>query len=285
MIINSNSYYQIGNSHKFCEDFALHGKNSDGVYAIVCDGCSSSGFENGFRNPINVDFGARVLAFLAKQTIEEFGIFNITNHFPELMHRDMLYTLVEKSKKFMRDFNVSSSFFDVTLVVSVLSRDGLDYTMVLGDGCVLYKSSKTKSYKVYNVRFPSGAPFYISYLLDDKRKDIYFSQFDNKKIIEKISFQEDGESDKENVELKCDDYVFFQEDFYEQISIFSDGIESFKESSGKNLFEIALTKFIDFSNTKGEFAIKNFNVLNTWMKKNNVVHYDDLAMGSIVVEN
>ena len=48
-MITAHSHYQIGSSHKFCEDFALHGFNEEGGYAIVCDGCSSSGFLNGIR--------------------------------------------------------------------------------------------------------------------------------------------------------------------------------------------------------------------------------------------
>ena len=55
--MNADYYIEKGQSHDFCEDFALAGKIGESAYAILSDGCSSSE---------HVDLGARLLVHAAK---------------------------------------------------------------------------------------------------------------------------------------------------------------------------------------------------------------------------
>jgi hypothetical protein len=64
----TDSYFEIGNTHEVCQDYALSGKLNDNLYyAIITDGCSQSHKECG-----EVDLGARVVAYAARDALFQY---------------------------------------------------------------------------------------------------------------------------------------------------------------------------------------------------------------------
>lgn len=59
--MKTDSCYFIGKDHRICEDYAISGVKNNIAYAIVSDGCSAS---------LDVDFGSRVLALSARETLQ-----------------------------------------------------------------------------------------------------------------------------------------------------------------------------------------------------------------------
>src|ERR1017187_1833610 len=62
--MNCDHHFEIGNSHRICEDYALSGQTKEVTYVILSDGCSSG---------IDVDVGARLVALSARRTLFENG--------------------------------------------------------------------------------------------------------------------------------------------------------------------------------------------------------------------
>ena len=58
----SDSYFEIGNTHMVCQDYALNGSSPDNRlhYSIVSDGCSSSKHS---------EIGAQILCHVAQDCI------------------------------------------------------------------------------------------------------------------------------------------------------------------------------------------------------------------------
>jgi len=309
IIILTDSYYEIGSSHKVCEDFALHGsiKNSQGVkyfYSIVCDGCSSSLMDNGKRLPLNVDTGARLLAIMAKQALRELVDLRLS---PGELYRGIQGNILSKCKVILPTLSLSSNVIDSTLLIALASEDGMLWSGVWGDGVVAVHK-KNGEIILYNVVLDSGAPSYLSYLFDKERKKMYEDEFGNgNKSVEQTIIS----SDKNNVETEPArilfdpslnfvhttlpfGYIYF--DFnselmglpnpseIESISVLSDGILSFRKNLTDPVpLDVPAVELIDFKSKVGEFVVKRMNLAKKkFFNPNNMTHYDDLAISSIL---
>lgn len=293
-MISSNSYFQIGNSHKFCEDFALHYHDENHGLAIVCDGCSSSGILNGMRSPINVDFGSRILANIMKNLINEFGIeaismmsFNNKNKYSNSIFCNLKLQILTA----LNSMDIPVGVLDSTCIVAGMDNSGKGRVAFLGDGVCVFQSKNF--WRICVVEYESGAPYYISYLLSESRGCGYSENFGkNSKKVTFYNYYLDTNTFVKDCEHITDSQEYLVLNFnqneiqYNNVSVFSDGIHTFgtreQIRSGKN---IEINKIIDilckFHNIKGEFVIKRFNLLNNWCKENSINHYDDLSMSCV----
>jgi len=295
-MFNVDSHFEIGSSHKVCEDFAIHGsfESPSGeilYYGIVADGCSSSMTQNGVRLPINVDTGARLLALIAKQAIKE--IVPTLKEIDENLHHALRNSILQKMDILLRQLGLPIPAIDCTLLINLVYGDQCLW-VVWGDGIIVNNGSKNTIIEI--VEFESGAPYYLSYALDKKRNELYAQKFGGqKKIVRRIIIGEkDGIVVHEN-KYKYDEPFFAICSFSGGIengalkfSIISDGAQSFQQviegQYEKRILppEEALQKLINPKSMKGNFIGRVMNGLHRWEKKEGIDHYDDLAIASIV---
>lgn len=292
-MISAHSHYQIGSSHKFCEDFALHGSGGESGFAIVCDGCSSSGIRDGIRHPINVDFGARLLPILVRQSLREIGLdflcIDKEGEEPNIATnvRDKLFqVLFPKIKSTFSTMNIPYSVLDTTLLIAGMNENKSG-VLCIGDGAVACLSPEG-FWNIYIIEYESNAPYYISYMLEEERANKYKEEFGENKINVKIFSTKDFKNilDLQTLTFESEEPVFIPNYNASKIVLFSDGIETFgtieerKRGICRSVLE-PMSKLLDFPHIKGEFVTKRFNVLNQWSKKNELTHTDDLSMAVV----
>jgi hypothetical protein len=148
--MNTDAYYEIGSSHRVCEDYALAGQYEDMAYAIVSDGCSSSE---------NSDVGARLLSHIAKGALICLKGRGLLDNalFPDTFRE----LVVGKSIEIKKSLGLSTDAFDATLLVSIVYNNKVTY-LGWGDGYFILVIDNN-SIIAYDIKYSSGAPYYISY--------------------------------------------------------------------------------------------------------------------------
>ena len=294
---NADSYFKMGSSHKVCEDFALHGsfESSSGdpvYYGIVSDGCSSSMIENGIRLPVNVDTGARLWCLVAEQAIKEtIYTFGSTDFLFSLKT-----TILRKMNILVCNLDIPLPALDCTLLIAIVYKNNFFYA-VWGDGIVIGRYDKFVGVSV--IEYESGAPYYLSYELDRKRSLQYFEQFgDYKQKVKSYAFKINEESSFEELTREEND-LYPHASFFDNIkirkedcpkgyiSVISDGAMSFRQKiegqyERKVLsLEDLLPHLAYFKGVRGNFLGRSMNLLDRWMKKEHIDHYDDLSIATV----
>jgi hypothetical protein len=285
----SDSFFQIGKSHRICEDFAMHGQipmisneSSDFSYAIVCDGCSSSCESNGIRMPLNTDTGSRLVALSARRSLFDWLYMKDFSKRP--LEDFILEGLLRQKDALM----IPSSVFDSTLMIAYANnKTGHSTVMVWGDGIVVSEDPvgvKT----ITKIEYSTGAPFYLSYKMKHLMMLEYFRQFG---VGFKSVFQKIGEEHQEIFIPVFEDREslfhkpFVIDGFFNKITLMSDGVCQFGPKIGDfaDTFKMAeeLTQFPIISPS---FVQRQFNIINRKMRLENTSHFDDLAMASIIKE-
>src|ERR1700748_45867 len=106
MIFNSDSYYSIGSSHNYCDDFALTSKGNKYLIEIaaISDGCSSSKKSN---------YGAMILPQVTIDCIY------YALHNPEFFQDSIINSAIRA-----RDYlNLPEQSLDATLLVISIDED------------------------------------------------------------------------------------------------------------------------------------------------------------------
>lgn len=211
--MNSDCHFWIGSTHSVCQDYCLSGMlSNDKPYAIVCDGCSSSP---------DTDFGARVLAYAAENTLYD-------ENFDEPMNSTkfaiqtlgLANTMIMSSR---RDPNC----LDATLLVATP-----EVVRCYGDGTIAL-IKKDNSIDIINVEFPSGAPPYLNYILDGYRMAGYKSKYGTKRKITSITIADNQlpfllSKTEDIIDVTTAFSVCISENII-AVAIMSDGISSFVE--------------------------------------------------------
>jgi len=284
----------MGHSHVVCEDYAISGKINDHIhYVIVCDGCSSSP---------NVDVGARIMAHSAKEFLKmNYKALTKINDSCDIVRIALQNYILSCAFVAGKQMGLNSNFLDSTLVVAI--SDGIIIrSFIFGDGGVIIRNiSGAMSY--HRMQFDSGAPFYISYLLDKPRREAYIEEYGSEYVFKIYTETFDG-INNENTNLISDiDYnnfpypcYEFSADYAQSVSVVSDGIHSFLDidtsfptsaspSQDVDYMEM-VNKFTAFKNFKGEFVKRRMKKIETECKRIDRTHFDDISISSIyMVEN
>ena len=149
--MHSDAFFTGCQTHPVCQDYARAGRTPSGrVYAVVADGCSSSP---------DTDFGARFLTMAAVQSI------GMSRHVDEnVIH--MAYPPPADMSPYCMDSTLIAAFDE-----DFLGEDGVSFRG-FGDGLVLWRTVEGHV-TVKVVSYPSGAPGYLTYLLDPERMRAY----------------------------------------------------------------------------------------------------------------
>lgn len=294
-MFNVGSHFEIGSSHKVCEDFAIHGSFETPskeilYYGIVTDGCSSSMVQGGVRLPINTDTGARLLALIAKQAIRE--IIPTLKELDAYLYNALKISILKKMDILLRQLELPIPAMDCTLLINLV-YEGRSFFVVWGDGVFVSHGGGTGDTSVIElIEFESGAPYYLSYHLDKERNELYFEKFGDKKKIKRQLIFGSKEGMKEYItEVEYDAAVYvvssFPSSFLARFSIISDGASSFQQKSeGQNEKRIlppeeVVPQLVAFKGVRGDFLGRMMNITHRWMKKKTIDHYDDLAIATI----
>jgi hypothetical protein len=271
--MNADHYFAIGNGHVICEDYALSGVVENGAFAIVCDGCSASP---------DVDFGARALALSAKRTLSVGG---------DAMNYDLFGKVTIRNLEHIGDtVPLNPHSLDATLLVAWVKDKNFTVQMY-GDGVFFHKSAT--NLRMVHVDFEGNCPAYLSYYLDKLRLKEYEDTVLGSKRMLDISLYIGGTPETQSNEaIENETYMKPFEpvtikglaDTGDIIGIISDGVNSFTRGDGSTIPWESITRdFIDFKTTPGVFVQRRLSFLKRQWFKNQITHYDDISMASIVI--
>lgn len=274
---HADAHFAIGKTHKVCEDYALAGATSSGrAYAIVCDGCSSSP---------DTDFGARLLARAAASQINSLG---------DSFDPERAAWLADGWRS---SLNLHPTALDATLMVVLQKDDGLVRAIVVGDGVVAARRRDTGQYDYWAVRYPSGAPGYLTYLLDPERKKAFMDQTKGMRAIEVSWGSPDAPDQPPPTAFGWDEgdngpvwTLDRDPTVYDLIVVMSDGAESFQRLSDTGrLKPVPLREVLDqvmsVKGGTGEFLTRRLNrFLTKFCPQNGWQHYDDFAVAGLFLD-
>ena len=259
--MNANGTYQIGKDHIACEDYALAYTGPNITYAIVSDGCSASN---------DVDFGARCLAMSAKRELR-------LN--PDALAFDGKNAIINAQRVIDVFPYLSPTFLDATLLVACVKNKHLTVYMY-GDGVMVHR--KKDGIVSIHIQLSSGAPDYLSYLLDPLRKQSYLDLENNKKEV--IIRQ----GDKESVRDDCaplDPFIYDTTMVEgEVIAVISDGINSFRKMNNDPIpWTELIEEFTGYKTFEGDFVMRRITAFKRKCLKEGITHSDDISCAAISV--
>jgi hypothetical protein len=288
--MNTDSYYEIGESHLVCQDYALSGHiNNTIAFAIVSDGCSSS---------VEVDVGARILSHVAKYYLHmcyESKTEIDPNNIGECnkQFRNFVSTPSISISQLMK---LQTGALDATLIMAVCDGKVLNISMYGDGGFIIRYRDGRITYRF--VEFESGAPYYISYTMNANRRAGYIETFQNPvnfgcmhldicNTISNISQKIEVIDIPENIYDKSDFIIDLSDNAIESVSLVSDGIRSYRKQSldGANVSDITAfdmaRQFVDFKNYIGTFIQRRMHKVKQVCRKDNITHYDDISVATI----
>ena len=265
-MINIDTFLKIGDQHKICEDYIIQGTDQVPLL-ILSDGCSSSD---------NTEMGARILCYLAKQYL-----FYRAGYLHDLDYYQMGLWVIHNAEMTCRQLGLKIGCLDATLIVSY-ELDGTVYVYIYGDGAVITKN-QIDIVQIDSVAFTNNAPYYLSYLIDEFRDEVYHSN-KNEKALEMTCDGIEISRDIRHLAYDAEVVLKYSTRAYPNIFICSDGIESFikKDPSQRDVLnphEI-LPDMMAFKNTRGEFLKRRIKRALKDLDDQGITHYDDLSIGA-----
>jgi len=263
-------YFNHGTAHEVCEDYICSAKNT----LFLSDGCSSAK---------NTDIGSRVLTLMAKKHFKDYWISDY-----EYSYDDIFNKIIFDSEVIINNLGINIESLFATLIV-LKTTDESKYLSLsfIGDGVAAFERHDG-SIQVYDVEFARNAPKYLAYRLKDSYRNQFHNIFGNDRSVTIFDII-DGQ--KTNIEKSID----FNYNNYSDIKtfcinktqfknavIFSDGVKSFSRDTGENVpLENIITDLVNFKCVNGNFVKRRVNRFYKNKQKQNINHYDDLAMAAI----
>jgi len=258
-MINIDTFLKIGDQHKICEDYIIQG-NDQVPLLILSDGCSSSD---------NTEMGARILCYLAKQYL-----FYRAGYLHDLDYYQMGNWIIHNAEMTCRHLGLKVGCLDATLIISY-ELDGTVYVYMYGDGAVVRKN-KGGIIQVDSISFTNNAPYYLSYLIDEFRDEIYHSNKNEKALQSACNIR--------HLAYDAEIVLKYSTRTYPNIFICSDGIESFikKDPSQRDILDphVVLPDMMAFKTTRGEFLKRRMKRALKDLDDQGITHYDDLSIGA-----
>jgi len=264
-MLNTDIFLKIGDSHKVCEDYIIQG-STPVPFIILSDGCSSSN---------NTEMGARILCHLAKQYLQYRG-----DNLYDIDYHKMGNWIIHNAELTARQLGLKISCLDATLIVSY-ELDGTVFVHMYGDGAVVVKYTDG-FIQVDRMEFTNNAPYYLSYLIDEYRDEVY--HLNNNEKTYYIDFSDGRMPFSQMMAYDCKMTFSFSLTTNPTIFICSDGIESFikKDPSQRDILKPleVLMDFMAFKNVKGEFLKRRMKKALKNLDNQGITHYDDLSIGA-----
>jgi len=256
--LKQDSYFRMGQAHKVCEDYALHG-TAPFPWLVVCDGCSAS---------TNTDVGARLLAWSAAKYLQHCQ--------KPLDYHDVGQTVIEMASQRANLLGLTSSCLDATLLLAI-QQDNTIRVLQYGDGHIVLKDT-TGKVKLISTEFKGNAPYYLSYWLDSGNQQAYARSFPDPNTL---SLQNDISGNTLSLSYDtCLEFVFELEKF-PLVGVASDGLSSFIQIEQQALVSAQQVAevFMGFKNFNEDFVQRRMNKGLISLAQQQIVPLDDVSMG------
>jgi hypothetical protein len=286
--MNADSYFEIGHSHKICEDYALAGVEGNLTYAIVSDGCSASD---------DSDVGARLLSHIARDVLLYFNRRKLLYDFSFLKNsfKTTFEEIILRKCLEVRDtLKFSYDIFDATLLIAAGVGHHSKILFAWGDGYFIL-NRPSGDIDVISLRYDSGAPYYMSYQLSDDKRAAYAAEFGGDPLTIKTErLETDGStscSKFEQIRAMQGSYFTVLEDTdLNQIIVSSDGIGTYEAPKEKPLPGMECARYLDhdvirtmvaYKNPVGEFVTRRMTRFKNDNQKAGTIHQDDISCAAI----
>jgi len=274
--------FGMGSTHIVCQDYARISTNPANVYGIVADGCSKSP---------DTDTGARLLTLAAEQYFQTFPEADV----------DMRY-ITGQAFQAARMFKMHAQSVDATLLcIRVQEECGFlrARATVVGDGYVVARHRQSQHLLVYEISFPSGYPFYGSYLLQKGRFESLLTEgeYGLTRLVKESTIAPDGtwkecptpvvrENGKStSISVSWD----FSSETFDLVSVFTDGAGSFFDISNNRREHVPHQKILHelsaYKRFIGQFVQRRFSRFLKDAEKRGWVHDDDISVATVYMES
>ena len=274
--MNADTFFTQGNSHRICQDYAIHGPD----YVIVSDGCSGAP---------DSDFGARLLTKAAVLHLSE----TIIPSYDRILASSLAYC---------RAIDLDTNALFATLLIAKATKTDVEIN-IAGDGLVAIKK-KSGLIDVIKINYPMSAPLYLRYFLNATDCGNFFGNYGGAYTETSYTINHDGsvqDLEVENCTFPRPDLRSFSPDFdyyklyvvdretTECVAIFSDGVTSFQKfvevGAGKTMElipeEEIIKEILSFRGYQGEFVQRRCNRAFNVFEKNGWHNFDDFSVGVI----
>ena len=281
-MVNTDSYYEIGSGHTFCQDYVDNGvveiNGAKFYYSICCDGCSGSK---------DSDVGARLIAKSFPRALR-YALTDAEGR-EQYLAEYIKVCLKNRIMNFIEQMECPLWVFDATIAAIVYDeeKDKL-YSFGWGDGKFLYKH-KDGTADLVSIDYTSNAPYYLTYELSGFRAASYEESFgtDFATISRHIV---SGDTVLHNKILDQNKARFYYEvtsnasQTLVSASVFTDGIDTYHKKDDvdltmprSNLFN----QLTQYKGTHGEFVKRRMMKVKQFCQKEGWQHFDDVGVGTI----
>ena len=267
-----DAYYTIGQWHLYCQDYTLHGL-SPVPYLILADGCSSAP---------GSDLGARLMALSARRSLLDFAkLTSLAEHREQ--HWALGQHLVRRAARHARILGVELDVLDATLLVAWCTGDKV-WVHVYGDGCLVLRDQHDRLTTI-RIEYAENAPYYLTYLLDWERQEIYREAIGKPRSAQRI--HQHRESSLSHLQTYPYDapvvYCFDLEEF-PLIALATDGLDSFMAAeTGERLAALDVAHpILDFPEHEGAFVQSHLHEALITLAQRRVFNIDDIGLGVFV---
>ncbi len=263
--MHADAFFRIGSTHRVCQDYAVAGTHEGRPYAMVSDGCSSSP---------DTDFGARFLVRAAQRRIAELtaGHFDAT-------------AIATDAMSMVRQADIDRHALDATLLCASFNGERA-HVIQTGDGVVAARR-RDGSFVYYETSFDQGAPYYLSYLLNNADWATYRRMVGWKTFTTREHKPRDGWTDPTHGTIAIDEmrpvqtFGFGAEEF-DVVLLLSDGCQSFFDGASAVGLEPVIEQVFALKNLAGEFITRRCGAfLQRFCQERGWKHGDDFSVAGI----
>lgn len=238
--MHADAHFVIGRDHRVCEDFAGIGP----AVAALSDGCSTTP---------ETDLGARLLVRAAIRAIRPGGD---SGRGPLKALAPALVPALVPALKHAHAIGAPIDCLDGTLLQIEACADAFEVSAV-GDGFVAARL-RDGGWRYWWIEYPSGAPLYVSYLLEPPRRAAWVAAFGKQREVRcwdgaawQPAQEGPGGHPDHPWQLRLDIEA------YDLALVFSDGVASARIETGERVPpELVLQRLTAFKGTAGRFATR-----------------------------
>lgn len=293
-MIYTDSYYEIGQTHSKCDDYAIAGTDDGLSYAIVSDGCTGSSSKH-------TDLGSRLLTLIAKDLLIKMSksgrFFTNEKEYSKdlLVFRELMLNKIIEIRSLM---SLSLNTFEATLLSAISTKNGNNVFLAFGDGTFIVKYDNG-IVNIITIKFNPNFPYYLIYGINSSTQNLYRDGIGSGTMTIVETTIENGKIDNAKfttIPYSDSWYFAYNPDTFgsiSQIIVCSDGISSFQHDPKSDQFlenssvfdETAIYNDVtDFKNLNGCFVEKRLRRLSFTNAKKRIIHTDDIGVAAICFE-
>lgn len=266
--LNSDAFFIRGPHHP-CQDYAIAARldldDRQLACAVLADGCSSSPHS---------DVGARILSFAMLKAFRTRSFWKNEAHSCSFDAAELQTTVVAAADEARRTIGIPLQCLDATLMG--LACDGERLCVVAwGDGVICLPDG------VVELECTSGAPFYLSYLLNDERRSQYSIEFDGDLLV-----RTDGGVKKRPADSSPSYFSVLDVDVPEfTATVFSDGAAAFRDEESEPVPTAEIVaELTGFKNFRGRYVERRMRKGLKTLERAGQRPFDDLSCASLRIE-